>query len=61
MPEIMRESLFQSFNVLHNFNFIVKFENLSTEVVQEKHNVFLARWLPQIDLIRMYSSTVTYA
>ena len=51
MPKEMQESLFRSFKFFPQFNFIVKYENISQELQQHSTNVYLAKWLPQIDLI----------
>uniref|UniRef100_A0AC34QTS9 Glucuronosyltransferase n=1 Tax=Panagrolaimus sp. JU765 TaxID=591449 RepID=A0AC34QTS9_9BILA len=62
MPDEMQDSLFRAFKALPDYNFIVKYEKLDSEIIQISNNVFLARWLPQIDLIchENYQGIVTH-
>uniref|UniRef100_A0AC35GY13 Glucuronosyltransferase n=1 Tax=Panagrolaimus sp. PS1159 TaxID=55785 RepID=A0AC35GY13_9BILA len=51
MPKEMQRSLFRSFKFFPQFTFIVKYENITKEIQKYSENVYLAKWLPQIDLI----------
>lgn len=53
MPKEMQQSLFRSFKFFPQFTFIVKYENITKEIQKYSENVYLAKWLPQIDLICM--------
>uniref|UniRef100_A0A7E4W836 glucuronosyltransferase n=1 Tax=Panagrellus redivivus TaxID=6233 RepID=A0A7E4W836_PANRE len=51
MPRHMLRSLHNAFDVFTDLTFIVKMENISSDIMLYSSNVFYARWLPQIDLI----------
>uniref|UniRef100_A0A0K0EFG3 glucuronosyltransferase n=1 Tax=Strongyloides stercoralis TaxID=6248 RepID=A0A0K0EFG3_STRER len=62
MPLIMKHSLFKAFKKFSNITFIVKYENQKEEIVKHSKNVFLVKWLPQIELMKHknYKGIITH-
>uniref|UniRef100_A0A915DNT5 glucuronosyltransferase n=1 Tax=Ditylenchus dipsaci TaxID=166011 RepID=A0A915DNT5_9BILA len=51
MPEQMQKALFHTFQQFPQITFFLKYESVEEELKQVRHNVYLARWIPQIDLL----------
>uniref|UniRef100_A0A915E855 glucuronosyltransferase n=1 Tax=Ditylenchus dipsaci TaxID=166011 RepID=A0A915E855_9BILA len=45
------KALFHTFQQFPQITFFLKYESVEEELKQVRHNVYLARWIPQIDLL----------
>lgn len=51
MDDRMRNIFFEIFRSFPRINFIVKYETIDEPVKKIEDNIFLAKWIPQIELM----------